>query len=91
MNFVPLNIKTGNYLLSSTIKIEELVKMAIDHNLKALTITDNNMFGVLDFYKACIQNNIKPIVGLEVIIEDVKFVLYVRNYLFLCSSKSSTA
>ena len=58
MSFVPLNIKTGNYLLSSMIKIKDLVKMAKENNLTALTITDNNMYGALDFYKECVGNNI---------------------------------
>ena len=78
--FVPLNIKTGNYLLSSMIKIKELVKMAKNNNLTALTITDNNMYGVLDFYKECKTNNIKPIVGLEVTIDEKIFILYAMNY-----------
>ena len=31
MNYVPLNIKTGNSLLSSMIRIPELVKTAKEH------------------------------------------------------------
>ena len=80
MNFVPLNIKTNNYLLSSTIKIKELIKFAKQNHIYALTITDNNMYGVLEFYKECTKNNIKPIVGLEVKIEDLEFILYAKNY-----------
>ena len=80
MSFVPLNIKTGNYLLSSMIKIDDLIKVAKQENIKALTITDNNMYGALDFYKKCVENNIKPIIGLEVTIENLKFILYARNY-----------
>ncbi len=79
MNYVPLNIKTGNYLLSSMIKIPDLVKKAKENGLKALTITDNNMYGVIDFYKECVKNDIKPIVGLEVEIEE-KIILYCQNY-----------
>ena len=58
MNFVPLNIKTNNYLLSSMIKVKELIKVAKENSITALTITDNNMYGALDFYKECINNNI---------------------------------
>ena len=46
----------------------------------SLSITDNNMYGVMDFYKACINNNIKPIIGLEVTYKDSKVVLYAINY-----------
>ena len=76
---VPLNIKTNNYLLHSMIKIKELVKKAKENNITALTITDNNMYGSIEFYKECIKNNIKPIIGLEVEIPE-KIILYAQNY-----------
>ena len=76
---VPLNIKTNNYLLHSMIKIKDLVKVAKENNLKSLTITDNNMYGCIEFYKECKKNNIKPIIGLEINIPE-KIVLYAKNY-----------
>ena len=54
--FVPLNIKTDSYLQSSMISINSLVDFALNNKLKALTITDNNMYGVMDFYKTCKNN-----------------------------------
>ena len=60
--YTPLNIKTNNTLLSSLIKIDDLIEFAIKNNLKSLTITDNNMYGVMEFYHKCLNNNIKPIV-----------------------------
>lgn len=80
MNYVPLYIKTNNSLLTSMIKIDELIKYAKENNLKSLTITDNNMYGVMDFYHQCLKNNIKPIVGLELKINDFKIILYCINY-----------
>ncbi len=78
--YTPLYVKTDNSLLTSMIKIDDLIKFACKHNIKSLTITDNNMYGVMDFYHACINNNIKPIVGLEVTYKDSKLVLYAKNY-----------
>ena len=75
----PLNIKTCNSLLKSMIKIEDLVKIASKNNIEALTITDDNMYGVLDFYKACQKYNIKPIIGLEVSLPEI-VILYAQNY-----------
>lgn len=77
--YAPLNIKTCNSLLKSMIKIEDLIQVAKQNNIKALTITDNNMYGVLDFYNACKKNNIKPIVGLEATLPE-KIILYAMNY-----------
>jgi len=79
MNYVPLYIKTENSLLSSLIKIDELIKFAKSYNYKALSIVDNNMFGVMEFYKKCLQNGIKPIIGLEVKLDN-NLVLYAKNY-----------
>jgi len=74
--FGPLFIKTNNSLLSSLIRIDDLIKYAKDNNIKALSITDDNMYGVMEFYKKCKLNDIKPIVGLNVF----NLVLYCKNY-----------
>lgn len=80
MKYVPLYIKTDNSLQESMIKVEDLVEKALEYNITALTITDNTMYGVMDFYKLCIQNNIKPIVGLEINYKHNILVLYCMNY-----------
>ena len=80
MNYTPLYIKTHNSLLSSLIKETDLIEYALNNNLTSLTITDNNMYGVMDFYHLCIKNNIKPIIGLEVEIDGLKIILYGKNY-----------
>ena len=79
MNTV-LNIKTCNYLLTSMIDIKKLVKIASENNIKALGIADNNMYGALEFYKECKGKGIKPIIGLEVIINEMKLILYAESY-----------
>lgn len=72
----PLYIKTDNSLLKSLIKIDNLIEFAKENDIKVLTITDDNMYGVIEFYVKCIKNNIKPIVGLEV----DNILLYAMNY-----------
>ena len=79
MKYVPLYIKTNNSLLSSMIKIEELIKLAKKYNIKALTITDENMYGCMDFYKLCLDNDIKPIIGLSIKIDGLEFALYCKD------------
>lgn len=74
--YTPLYIKTDNSLLSSLINIDELIKCALKNNISSLSITDNNMYGVIEFYNKCIINNIKPIIGLELTIENKKIILY---------------
>jgi DNA polymerase-3 subunit alpha len=46
-----------------------LIKAAKDDNQTAIALTDHGvMFGAIEFYKECIANDIKPIIGCEVYI-----------------------
>lgn len=80
MNYIPLNIKTHYELLSSLIKIEDLITFAKEKKLNALGITDKNMFGCMEFIKACNNNNIKPIIGVTIEFENLTMILYAKNY-----------
>ncbi len=76
----PLYIKTNYSLLSSLIDIKELVKFAKDNNINALGICDDNMYGVMEFIKECKNNSIKPVIGLDISIEDYNICLFAKNY-----------
>ena len=78
--YTPLYIKTEYSILKSIIKIDELIEYAKENNIKSLTITDNKMYGAYHFYKKCKENDIKPIIGLEITIEEKKIILYAKNY-----------
>lgn len=68
---VHLNVHTSYDLLHSTIAIPELVAHVKSLGQTAVAITDLNvLFGVQSFYKACIEQDIKPIIGMEVILND---------------------
>ena len=79
--YTPLYVKTNYSLLSSLITIDELIDYAKNNNIKSLAITDNNMFGTMEFYKKCKANNIKPIIGLEIEVEDNIILLYAKDYI----------
>jgi len=54
-------------MLRSPIKINELISRAKEYNYDALAMTDlNNMHGALKFYSKCLENDIKPIIGLQI-------------------------
>ena len=63
MNYVPLYVKTEHSLLTSTIRIHDLIDSAKKNGYQALSITDNNLFGAMEFYNQCLENHIKPIIG----------------------------
>lgn len=65
--FVHLHNHTAYSLLDGASKISELVARAKELNMPALAITDHGvMYGIIDFYKTCKKNDIKPIIGCEV-------------------------
>lgn len=65
-DFVHLNVHTEYSLLNNYNPMEKLIDKAKELNFKAMAITDyNNMYGVIDFYKKCKKNSIKPIIGCE--------------------------
>ena len=65
--FVHLHVHTEYSLLDGSSKIKEIVKQAKELGMNSLAITDHGvMYGVIDFYKACSDAGIKPILGCEV-------------------------
>lgn len=66
-SFVHLHVHTQYSLLEASCRVKDLVKMAKEHGAPALAITDNgNMFGAIEFYFACKDAEIKPIMGVDV-------------------------
>ena len=78
--YIPINIKTEYDLMNSLIKIDELISYAKENNINVIGITDSNMFGCYEFINSCEKNNIKPIVGIEIVIDEKKVLLYASNY-----------
>ena len=66
-DFVHLHVHTEYSLLDGASDIKKLVARAKELGQGAIAITDHgNMYGVVDFYKACKDEGIKPIIGCEV-------------------------
>lgn len=64
--FVHLHVHTEYSLLDGLSKVKEAVKHVKKLGQKALAITDHgSMFGIIDFYKAALKEEIKPIIGVE--------------------------
>ena len=78
--YTPLYVKTNYSLLSSLISIDNLLHFLKNHNYSQVAITDNNMFGVMEFYKKCKCLNIKPIIGLEISLENDTILMYAKDY-----------
>ncbi|MGN0164968.1 MAG: PHP domain-containing protein, partial [Lachnospiraceae bacterium] len=67
MNFTHLHVHTAYSLLDGSGKIKDMVKQAKALGYDAMAITDHGvMYGVIDFYRACKAEGIKPVIGCEV-------------------------
>ncbi len=67
LNFTHLHTHTEYSLLDGSAKIKDLVKRCKELGMDSLAITDHGvMYGCIDFYKACLEEGIKPIIGCEV-------------------------
>ena len=65
-NFVHLHIHSEFSLLDGANRIKDIPKIAKELGMDSIAITDHGvMFGVIDFYKACKENGVKPIIGCE--------------------------
>ena len=67
MAFAHLHVHTEYSLLDGSNKIKEYVKRVKELGMDSAAITDHGvMYGVIDFYKACKAEGIRPILGCEV-------------------------
>ncbi|MSR87583.1 MAG: DNA polymerase III subunit alpha [Candidatus Zambryskibacteria bacterium] len=66
LNFAHLNTHSHYSLLEALPKIPELVNAAKKAGMKALALTDSgNLYGAIEFYKECLAQDIKPIIGVD--------------------------
>ena len=67
MAFTHLHVHTEYSLLDGAARIKDLVRRVKELGMDSVAITDHGvMFGVIDFYKECKKQGIKPIIGCEV-------------------------
>ncbi len=65
-SFTHLHVHTEYSMLDGASRLEELVAKAASDGQPALAITDHgNMYGTLDFYRACKKLDVNPIIGCE--------------------------
>ena len=75
-----LCIKSGYSFLSSTLKIDDIISYAKENEYTILGLMDHNvMYGSKEFYDKCIQNDIKPIIGIELDVEDFMICLLAKD------------
>ena len=85
--FVHLHVHTEYSLVDSTVRIAALMNRCADEGMPAVALTDqNNLFGMVKFYKKALAAGVKPIIGLDlhIVNEDdsgrpFRLILLVQN------------
>lgn len=68
--FIHLRLYTEFSLKFGMVRIDELMKKLIKHQMPAVALTDfMNLFAVVKFYKEAISAGIKPIIGCEIALQ----------------------
>lgn len=70
MNFVHLRTSTEFSITQGTNRVDTLVEKVANDNMGAVAITDlNGMFGSVSFYKEARKKGLKPIIGVDITVE----------------------
>src|SRR2546430_11773227 len=65
-SFTHLHTHTEFSMLDGAARVKDVVAAAVADGQPAVGITDHgNMYGVLDFYKACHEQGVTPVIGTE--------------------------
>ena len=64
--WIPLHAHSQYSILDASASVHKLAEKAASFGMPAVALTDHgNLFGVVDFYKACKDAKIKPIIGCD--------------------------
>ncbi len=72
-------------LLESCVSIDDLIAISKLNKNKFILLVDKNMSSCIEFYFKCQQNNLIPIIGLEVNYLDNHFILIAKNNTGYCN------
>ena len=64
--FVHLHVHTEYSMVDSTVRIPALMAQCAQHGMPAVALTDqNNVFGLVKFYRKAIAAGVKPVIGAD--------------------------
>lgn len=66
--FTHLRCHSDYGLKGSIIRISEMIQKAQSCGMNSLALTDQNLFGALEFYQKCRATEVKPILGYEALL-----------------------
>ena len=86
--FVHLHVHTEFSLLDSTVRIPALMQHCASDGMPAVAMTDqNNLFGMVKFYKKAMSAGIKPIIGVDLRITNEEEADRPHQLILLCQNE----
>src|ERR1700733_10120522 len=65
-HFIHLRVHSQYSILDSSASVFDLAEKAASYHMPAVALTDHgNLYGAVDFYKACKEVKVKPLLGCE--------------------------
>jgi len=88
-DFVHLHVHSEYSLADGIASIKDLVAAAAAQRMPAVAVTDiGNTFGLIKFYRAAVASGVKPIVGVDVWLENITDVHKPYRLILLCQDLS---
>lgn len=64
--WVPLHVHSQYSILDALSSVEDIAKKSAEFGMPAVALTDHgNLYGAVDFFKACKEAKVKPLIGCE--------------------------
>lgn len=87
MSFVHLRLHTEFSLVDSTLRIKQLMPAVEAGEMPAVAMTDqNNLFAMVKFYRAAMGQGLKPIFGVDVLLQDEEDSDLLYHMILLCQN-----
>ncbi|CAB1275687.1 DNA polymerase III subunit alpha [Candidatus Nitrosacidococcus tergens] len=87
MSFVHLRLHTEYSMVDGLVRIKPLIQAALRAKMPALAITDqNNIFGIVKFYRSACTAGIKPIIGADFLLASQEENNHFSRFTLLCQN-----
>ncbi|KPJ67644.1 MAG: DNA polymerase III subunit alpha [Coxiella sp. DG_40] len=87
--FIHLHLHTEYSIVDGLVRIKPLLQACIDNNMPAVAVTDRcNFFGLVKFYRAAMGIGIKPIAGVDVLLNNDEDEKRPFNLTLLCQNQT---
>jgi DNA polymerase-3 subunit alpha len=87
--FVHLHLHTEYSLVDGTVRIQPLIEKAAELGMPAIAVTDqNNLFGMVKFYRAAEAAGVKPIIGADLLLRSPEDPDHISRLVLLCQNRT---